>query len=186
MEDSVADQSDHGPEWACASALPNNCGETSFQIKWDADIRRAALAAARGDSVDADDLAQEVRMRITAAIRTLPGAPTPYIRKVISNTLKSARRRDAHAFTVKSPMAEPVDDDFAAAIVEPDDGRDVIVAAWVGSLPSPMRRIYQHLYAEDLSQREAARLMNLSQPRVAQLHRQLLERGRQQLTRLAA
>lgn len=182
----MADHPDHAPEGAYEIFASPLCDETAFQIRWDPDIRRAALAAARGDRVDADDLAQQVRMRITAALRSFPDAPTPYVRKVISNTLKSACRRDMHAFTTKSPNAQPVDEDIVAPTAEADEGRDATVTAWINSLPLSMQQIYRLLYAEDLSQREAAQLMKLSQPRVAQLHRRLLERGRQQLTRLAA
>jgi DNA-directed RNA polymerase specialized sigma subunit len=37
------------------------------------------------------------------------------------------------------------------------------------------------LYVEDLTQREAAKLMGVTQPRIAQMHRSLLELGREQL-----
>ena len=71
-------------------------------------------------------------------------------------------------------------------IVEPPNVLIQSVRRWAVDLPTRLARLYQLLYVEGATQREAARQMRLSQPRVAQLHRQLLDAGRRDLASLAA
>jgi DNA-directed RNA polymerase specialized sigma subunit len=83
-------------------------------------------------------------------------------------------------------MAQDLDDDLEAPAAQTQEVATGAVETWITHLPLRLRDIYQHLYADERSQREAAHLMRLSQPRVAQLHRQLLKRGREELAHLAA
>ncbi len=163
---------------------PTPRDEAVFLGTWDDDIKRAARFAAKGDLAEREDLAQQTRARVLLAYRRVPDAPTPYIRTVITNTLRSAFRREARSFTTRSPLAEEIDDDLAAPTNEGVEERAAAVSAWIAGLPVPFREVYKHLYSEDLSQREAARIMRMSQPRVAQLHRQLMELGRKELPHL--
>lgn len=158
--------------------------EAAFLHAWDKDIKRAARAAAKGHRADEEDFAQQARVRVLLAYRTLPDVPTPYIRTVIANTLRTTQRREARTLSSRSPLAEKLDDDLAASSREPVDERAAAVLGWAARLPTRLQEIYRFLYAEDRSQREAARLMYVSQPRVAQLHRQLLELGRQEVAHL--
>ena len=165
------------------------CSTTSFFSTdqflhtWDEDIRRASRTAARrvgGTAEDAEDFAQEVRIRLFP-IAALPQAAAPrYVRKVVANAVKSAVSR-THAI-----VFEDIDETAEQLMVEPPDPRIADVAAWVSTQPYPLRAVYQHLYVEGLTQREAARVMRISQPRVAQLHQRLLDAGRVDLQHLAA
>jgi RNA polymerase sigma factor (sigma-70 family) len=182
----MADHHDHGPEWAHMLPVTPRDGETNIQTFWNLDIKRAALAAARGNHADAEDYAQQARLRVMMANRAMPDAPISYIRVVVSNTMKSARRPGAHRFSANSALAEQVDENLPAASSDDNEDRNTAVADWTGTLPASLLQIYRHLYVEERSQRETAGLMKMSQPRVAQLHRQLIERGRNELTHLAA
>jgi len=186
MEVHMADRVDHAPEGAynSVSLLPGN--EAQYQIDWHRDIERASRKAANGNRDDADDLAQEARLRVMKTFRAKPDAPVPYIRTVISNAVKTARRQQVAGFTSKSAFAAEADENTPAPLPDNAEEQDRQVSAWITTLPEPMHNVYRHLYSENLSQRETARLLNLSQPRVSQLHNLILERGRQELTRLAA
>jgi RNA polymerase sigma factor (sigma-70 family) len=179
-------ESDHAPVQVYLFKTTVLDGETATQRAWDRDIRRAARAAANGHGADAQDYAQEARLRVLLANRSMPDAPTPYVRAVISNTLKSVRRANAKAFSSNSSMSEAINDNIPQPTPDNVDDRISSLMAWMGSLPSSLQQVYRHLYGDGLSQREAARLMKLSQPRVAQLHRQLVSRARKYLTHLAA
>ncbi len=76
-------------------------------------------------------------------------------------------------------MACPVVSDGLLSTAEPLELMGV--RRWVGQLPEHMRWIYSCIYVHGLSQREAARLLGLSQPRVAELNRLLIQRGRAEL-----
>ena len=160
--------------------------ETVFLLSWDNDIKRAARASALGSLAEAADLAQLVRMRLLVVHRGFPEAPDHYLRAVITNVLRSARRKAARSFTANSPLALPVTERLqlvgghVVATTEPD------IALWVSRLPRRLQELFRHVYADGRSQREVARIMGLSQPRVAQLHRQLLQRGRTDFAELAA
>ncbi|MCC6648413.1 MAG: sigma-70 family RNA polymerase sigma factor [Polyangiaceae bacterium] len=159
--------------------------DAHFMRVWDGDMVRAARAAAGGDPDAEADVAQEVRVRLLRVSRAQPGAAVPYVRTVIKNAVRDVHGREARAFSACSPLAVDLDADSEPAVV-PDDGTAALVVGWVEGLPPRLRDVYEHLCAADRSQREAARRMNVSQPRVAQLHRELLERGRQDLAHLAA
>jgi RNA polymerase sigma factor (sigma-70 family) len=60
------------------------------------------------------------------------------------------------------------------------------VRRWVRQLPDSLRRVYEALYVDAVTQREAAIQLGVSQPRIAQFHRQLLQRAKQELGYLAA
>jgi DNA-directed RNA polymerase specialized sigma subunit len=60
------------------------------------------------------------------------------------------------------------------------------VRRWVDTLKPSLQEIFDLIYRRDLSQREAASTLQVSQPRIAKLHRQLLLRGRTELVRLDA
>lgn len=169
---------------ADSSLSPVPSSETAFLSSWDNDIKRAARAAAKGDRAYAEDLAQQARARLMAVNRVMEAAPPPYIRTVIANTLRTARRRESLAFTTRSPLAEELNEDLEASVDQQVEGKEVPVATWVERLPAPLQEIYRRLYVEERSQRETAKLMGVSQPRVAQLHRKLLELGRQAFVRL--
>jgi len=73
--------------------------------------------------------------------------------------------------------AEPVEYD-AIAVAQ--------VRRWVDTLRPSLQEIFDLIYRRDLSQREAASTLQVSQPRIAKLHRQLLLRGRTELASVAS
>lgn len=166
--------------------IPTIPDESTFLLAWDDDIRRCARSAANGDRAYAADLAQQARTRLLIANRAMPNAPTAYVRTVIANTVRSALHREARSFSARAPMAQELSEDLEAPAEVLDGRYTAAVAAWATRLPARLKAVYEYLYAEERSQREAAGLMKVSQPRVAQLHRQLLERGRVDLAHLAA
>lgn len=151
-----------------------------FLRTWDRDICRASDTAAKrinGTREDAEDFAQETRIRL-ARVASKPGAGVArYIRKVIANAVKTAAGRvDTTRF-----------DDLDERIEAPQqDERIAEVGAWVTTLPPQLQAIYRYIYVEGLTQREIAQQMGVSQPRIAQLHHQLLTLGQTDLRHLAA
>lgn len=161
---------------------PQNVGyEVAVLEHWDRDIRRAARWRANRQilaGTQADDLAQEARIRVLRVARAYPHAPSHYIRVVIANAVRGAANIDRR-FSVHSPEVEYVVDESQ---VEPTDDIEVAdVTRWVGSLPSNLKEIYALIYLEGRTQREAAKLLGVSQPRVAQLHKELVEKTRKAL-----
>jgi len=61
----------------------------------------------------------------------------------------------------------------------------IAVARWVAILPDRLRAVYEVLYEQRLTQRQAAAIMRVTQPRIAQLHKAILRRGRAELAEVA-
>ena len=182
----VADREpDLCPENGAPPLLSIPLDDATFLRVWDDDIKRAVRAATNGNSADEEDFAQQIRARLLMVNRAFRDAPTPYIRVVIVNTLRSALRREDRSFSARSRVTQELNDDLEAPTDGPEDGLAAIVSVWVRCLPERLRDVYRYLYAEERSQREAARLMRVSQPRIAQLHQRLIERGREELAHLA-
>lgn len=158
--------------------------EASLLQNWDRDIERAARAAANGRAGDKQDLAQDGRLRLLLAVRAFPEAPAPYIRAVIANTMRSALRHEFRRVSSQSPFADEVTDDIPAPEAEAEEACTAAITSWVASLPDRLQAIYRYLYVENRTQREAAKLMGVTQPRIAQMHRCLLDLGREQLVDL--
>lgn len=59
---------------------------------------------------------------------------------------------------------------------EPDDAISRL-SQWITTLPAHLQELYELVYVRGYSQRAAAVVMHVSQPRIAQLHRALLRRG---------
>ncbi len=81
-------------------------------------------------------------------------------------------------------MEEDLED--ARSFVDDDIIPRLTVGAWVAGLSPSLKVLHELLYVQECTQREAASIMKISQPRVAQLHRDLLEEGRRNLADLAA
>ena len=171
---------------SCPPQTPALSTESDLLRVWDADIRRAARAAWTPGVLDREDFAQQVRLRVLVGHRSQPSAGENYIRTVIANTLRTARRREARSLSTRSPLACELSEGVLSTQAEPYNECVMGVSTWVADLPARLAEVYQHLYVDGRSQRDAARLMRLSQPRIAQLHSQLLARGHRDLKSLAA
>ena len=166
--------------------------ENAFLTLWDADIERAATAGARllpGHAVQADDLAQMARCRVLRLLRKRGITSPRYVRRVIKNAILDGVRRER-----RRPDADPrnclevTDIAETAAVDEPVAGDDLAdrVSGWIGTLPARLIQVFMLLYVRGLTQRDAALVMGISQPRVARLHAVILQRGRRELMPVAA
>jgi DNA-directed RNA polymerase specialized sigma24 family protein len=124
-------------------------------------------------------------MRLLVVHRRFPDVPRAYLRVVIVNMLRSIRRHVAQRFTAGSPLAQPITEELGALVKDPID-TVCDVSIWTSRLPRRLRDVYRHIYEEGRSQRDAAKIMRITQPRVAQLHRQLLEKASRDLANMAA
>lgn len=160
--------------------------EDQFLRSWERDIVRAARFRAlnRGHDEDtADELAQAARLRVWGALRKTETVPSVnYLRKVIANAVRTPLASDL----ALEAASEIEDGDIVDVHLEQSDPLAVdAVRAWVATLPAQLQRVYRLLFVEEYSQREAALILGVSQPRVAQLHRALLVRGSCDLQQLA-
>lgn len=154
---------------------------------WERDIVRAARFRARNrgnPEATADELAQAARLRLWGVLRKPEAVPsTHYLRKVIANAVRTPLARDL-ALDAASEIEEA---DAVDVCLEQSDPLAVdAVRDWLVTLPAPMQRVYRLLFVEGYSQREAALILGVSQPRIAHLHRALIGRGQTDLSRLAA
>lgn len=149
---------------------------------WASDIERAAQRAAheRGLGYDAaQEFAQAARISLARIATRANELGTFYLRRVIQNAVRDAARQELRMYGTALPL------DAAVFTVDPaTEEQSALVASvtdWVSLLPPRLQRLYDLLYVQGYTQREAAPLMGVSQPRVTQLHNTLLRRGRAEL-----
>ncbi len=160
--------------------LPHGCSNESVALlALDRDIVAAARhQAARFPNRDylAEELAQHARMRVLNLLRTRREPSTAYIRTTIANAVRTPPSKDLaieHSMEIGPEIpAERREDDFLAAAV---------VRGWIGSLSPILRKVYDLLFVQELTQREAASQLGVSQPRIAQLRAELLAQGGREL-----
>jgi RNA polymerase sigma factor (sigma-70 family) len=154
---------------------------------WERDIVRAARFRARNrghDEDTEDEFAQAARLRVWHALRKTVAVPgSHYLRKVIANTVRTPLASD-RALAAASEIDESAAID--TCLQQSDHLAIDAVRSWINTLPAQLQRVYQLLFVEESTQHEAALVLGVSQPRVAQLHRALLERGSRDLRQLAA
>ncbi len=173
--------------------LPNGPSEGECLLAhWDRDIRRAASVAAARPLKDArtEDVAQDARIQVFRAFQKGRPIAEGYIRRVVANAVRNSCRRETRALRLVDPK-EPIELEAIGsdAVDESEDetsSRIADVAAWVHGLSTRLQTIFTLLYVQSNTQREAAELLGVSQPRVAQLHLELLRQGRLELAHLAA
>lgn len=182
----MADVDLYGEEGG-AARQPVAESETQFLQKWDPEIRRAASAHAFGrmnPDYEADELAQQARIKVLRLYRGGKTRALPYIRTSIANAVRTPILRDPVLV-----QAEELPDD---TLVSEDSDVELDyyvmheVRSWVRSLPPQLQAVYKFLYVRGLTQREAAERMGVTQARIAQLHRALLQMGASGLHKLAA
>jgi len=145
-----------------------------------------------GNKDTAAEIAQGARVRLwTWALRRRAfRCSRRFVRSaVLSAAIDEAR--DRRRCVSPGDNVERLDDrahiDFLLVEGTDEDviGRQVVFRFMRG-LRLQLRAVFCGLYRRGLSQREVARRMRLSQPRVAQLHDELLRRGREWFTRVSA
>ncbi|WP_375757418.1 hypothetical protein [Corallococcus exercitus] len=173
-----------------ASALDlaaNSNAEACAVAAWEPDIIRCSKSAARLRGLAAthplvEDAAQDARIKVTLmARRGVSGEH--YVRSAISNSVQNSARQTLVAANEVPPEGI---DHLAEEARDRDLFAEAQVRAWIARQPEQLRVVYDLLYREEVSQREAAERLGVSQPRVAKLHGELIARGRDELRALAA
>lgn len=154
-------------------------GEDAYlRSAWPA-IRRAAR---RSNPSASDDLAQDVAVKLLLAYRRQVQAPSgpKNVALIVSNVTRNAHRARLRRAAVEVPPDEWELD--VASDAANDDRESASVYRRIDEvLRGRLRDIFECLYALGLTQREAAARLRLSQPRIAQLHKELLSRARETL-----
>lgn len=154
----------------------------TFLRRWDPYLVAATRRGTSGCRDLADDVAQETRIKLASIAGDARSRSAAFVHAVIRNALCTALARHRRQRDWKDEGSVLVTPDLAGTLEDIEVAlRAQAVHEWVSGLPSPLCKIYQYLYERELSQREAATHLRVSQARVAQLHRKLLTRGRQQL-----
>jgi len=157
---------------------------------WDRDIVRAArtvVARDRSLSVDAaEECAQAARQALARIAHRADEVGPFYLRRVIQNAVRDAARRERRTYGRSSPLDKTAAEVAIEASAEDPDDAISRVIEWTARLPDRFQKLYDLLYVRRWSQRAAAAAMGVSQPRIAQLHRELLARGKAELKPLAA
>jgi RNA polymerase sigma factor (sigma-70 family) len=117
---------------------------------------------------------------IDAAIRFQPdlGSPfTHYATKAIANETRKAAMR------VQSPTTDIALE--AVPSIPVDSGspvRRLAIREWLNACPRLLQKVFVALYRRGYNQRETARRLGVSQPRVTKLHSRLIQEARTAFT----
>lgn len=153
----------------------------SLLDSWESDIERAAHRVAHNRGLDYDsaqEFTQTARVALARIATRANDLGSFYLRRVIQNAMRDAARRERRMFGTTVPLE--TDSEFDPPSEEQSE-LVASVAAWVTLLPARLHQVYELLYVQGYNQREAAQLMDVSQPRVAQMHSELIRRGRAEL-----
>lgn len=157
--------------------------------QFDALIKGATRRASyylTGTSNAADDLAQDVRCHLVASIRRNPVTDAAFVRKTITNSIRSRIRSERRRIQLGSFATCELDEKFGELQVRASENAVVLsISQWLATLPERLRATFYAVYLHGYTQREAGRVLKISQPRMSQLHRELLDRGRRDLLPLA-
>jgi RNA polymerase sigma factor (sigma-70 family) len=117
--------------------------------------------------------------------------PGPYILRALANNALNLNQLEQRHWSTRHQEAldyEGDQQDVLSAVPDtesPDPAQMAErlesiqqVRAMLAELPPSLNRLFKLLYVEDLTQREASERLGISQARVAQLHRDLLNRGK--------
>jgi len=149
--------------------------------KWKPEIEKIARSHV-GRRSDLDDLRQAGRLALHGAALKYDADRGPFshfARRVIKRRVQGeAARLDGQRYgevaIADNPLAiEAMTDCSRTAAVEVTDA--------LALFPLSHREVYRLLYIEGMTQRRAAHRLGVSQPRVAQLHRMLLDASRRLL-----
>jgi RNA polymerase sigma factor (sigma-70 family) len=158
------------------------------------DLRHSALSCVAGSALstsDVDDLIQEAWITVIRVESrypdTSPSQRKRIARRAVTNRLRDAsrlaRRRAAREETTDherlglladraSPFSFPSQLPSPLHYIISAELRNEVARA-LQNIPARLRDVYRTLYEEGMSQKEAAGVLGISQPRVAQLHRRL-------------
>ena len=166
-----------------ADAAHSPTPDGALVARWEGYVTRVAASFTCSGALDADDLAQEARVRLLLLGRRGVERPPEYIKSLIFNAMKTAVTREKGVIGSGSPHVDELDDDALPHDREPPPEPNEPIHRWTRLLPDRPRRLYELVYERGMSQRAAAKALRVSQPRVAQLHRALLEKARTEVVR---
>jgi len=135
-------------------------------------------------------------LKARKAYKAARGPFENYAKSAIKNALISARRAEQRHSGI-TPGSSEEEPDVRIDVPEVEEGEDdqlfqielrgaiKAVEPWRAKLPAKLRLIARALYFEGVSQRDVGERLGLSQPRISQLHAQLLSIGQADLNRFA-
>jgi RNA polymerase sigma factor (sigma-70 family) len=160
------------------SALVGSSVDVDHTLQvWDPHIMKVAGAVARRVGAfdgDADDFAQAGRL---ALARVAADRGEGYKKRVIRNAIFDAARRERRGFRSLAGGREELNE----AVLRVGDNDLSDVTECVARLPQRLRDVYDLLYIQGFTQREAATRLQVTQPRITQLHTELKRSVRNQL-----
>lgn len=172
--------------------------EGRISERWTGEIRVSARKLARNSTIDislAEDLFSAGLAALWHAAQAFdPTRGTPFnhfARRCIRNAMLSELRWFQHpTCTARSrPFDESVPARYGVCQLtgpcERTERREA-VRSWIAGCPERLQQIFDLLYERGLTQREAAEIMQVSQPRVSQYHQRLIMQGRMTLGALLA
>jgi RNA polymerase sigma factor (sigma-70 family) len=176
----------NGPDEPAGPANP-----LSIIAQFEPLITRSARRASyyiTGSTNMAEDLAQDVRFHLLRALEAHHIEESAVIRRLITNALRDRIRFERCRIQLASTNTSELDDRNPMLKLSDSSCRPEVlsVAKWVSSLPRRLRAVFELIYRSGYTQREASSVLGLSQPRITQLHQELLQRGRLDLSALAA
>jgi RNA polymerase sigma factor (sigma-70 family) len=172
------------------SVFPDNPTSEQILKLWDRDIRRASDIAARSflrQAADRDDFAQDARLRVLRSYKSDPTKSEAFIRTVIKNSTRNSARSEITDLEKTTALETSEEAQNATAFEDRATDHFVVAAVrrFISSLPENLQAVYKLIFQDELTQRDAANRMGLSQPRIAELKRELLRRGKKELVHLA-
>jgi RNA polymerase sigma factor (sigma-70 family) len=139
-------------------------------------------------SIDPEDLAQCGIMRILAAVRAGITGTDWYLLQRASWAMRKAMNRELHRTAAEAfSLDDPESGVYAEPTIQPMDPQEL--PSWhdlMSHLTTRERRVLAAIHKTCLTQKETAKKLGVSQPRVHQLYRQSLDKLRQVLTKGAA
>lgn len=164
-------------------------GEEQVLKDLNKDIERAARSHAerlnrhnspRLADFQADDLAQEARVAVLGAVRENPERHEGYLRRVIRNAMLNAGRASkvaAGAVPFEEERSEAQHDAIDPLIWQS-------VREWLDAQPEQHQRVFQLVICDELTQREAAAELKVSQAMVSKIRAALLAKAAAELGHL--
>lgn len=138
-------------------------------------------SARRSNPEDSDDLVQDVGVKLLLAYRSRARQrrqPTNFT-LIITNAIRTSHRDRMRRAGVEQACDSSELETMAVAANDDREPEPASVHRRLDEvLSGRLREVFDCLYVHELSQREAAARMRLSQPRIAQLHKELIARGR--------
>jgi RNA polymerase sigma factor (sigma-70 family) len=152
-----------------------------FWTSWQPRMDRTASRFSRRRWIDRDDLLQSGRLALVKAAAGYDadhGSPFDHygLRAVRNAVYDEAMLGRPRIFT--NPTRSAVSTESPSDSVEIME-LSAAVGLWRESLPARLAVVFDLLYVRGLSQREAAKELGRGQPRVAQLHKELLVSARE-------